>query len=397
MKVLQVLDKQARDGGVAVHVEALSRGLRDRGVAVETLRLHPRDAPAPSPREGDRHRLPFTYGVRQGMLAAAGLDAILDEVRPDIVHLHGAFTRFSHVLLERLQARGPLVATLHDTRPFCYAMTRLYRPTGQPCQRVCGAGCFATGCLRPDGLVDSVRWLRRWRVDSQALRAWAALPRLIAPSQFIADLAARHGFRRDRLEVVPHATPPVDAAAWPRDDPPLIVFAGRMVEDKGPLVLLRALAALEPRPWRAVLIGGGPLAAEVDTRIDRLGLRSRVEAVGQQAPAAVEAMLARARLVVMPSLVAESFGLSGLEALAAATPVIAFAHGGVLEWLRDGRNGLAIEPFDAAGLSTAIARLLDDEALARRLGEAGREDVRRGHDPARTLDRMLAIYEALTS
>ncbi|MEK8051126.1 glycosyltransferase family 4 protein [Ideonella sp. DXS22W] len=391
-RVLQVLDKAPGEGGVAVHVQWLSEGLAQAGWEVHTLRLHGAAVP---PRAGlDRHRLPFSYGRSGAWRHAAALDAVLADARPDLVHLHGATTRLAHPLLARLAAAQPLVATLHDTRLFCYAMTRRFAPDGSPCTRTCGPACFGSGCMRPAGALDALRWQRRQRVDAAALAVWRQLPRVLVPSTYLAALALQHGFAPQALRVLPHPAALPSQSPQPRDTPPLVAYVGSLIELKGPLALLDALERLGDRPWQAVIAGTGPLAGEIARRIARPPLAGRVRLEGALAGrAAVDALMARARVVAVPSLAAESFGLAGLEALAAGTPVVAFAQGGVMQWLRDGENGLAVAPFDTAAFAAALARLIDDADLATRLGRAGRAQVAAQHQPAAALAACAAVYD----
>lgn len=395
-RVLQVLDKAPGEGGVAAHVQWLSDALAQAGWEVHTLRLH--GDPPPPPTGEDRHRLPHSYGRLGAWRRGTALERVLADVQPALVHLHGATTRLAHPLLARLAAALPLVATLHDTRLFCYAMTRRFVPDGTPCTRTCGRGCFTSGCMPVDGAVDGLRWLRRQRIDAAALAVWRRLPLVVVPSDYMAALAVQHGFAPQALRVVAHpALLPALPMAAPNAEPPLVAYVGSLLPLKGPLALLDALARLGTRPWQAVIAGAGPLAAEIERRIAQPPLAGRLVRVGPLAGRAeVDALLARARVLALPSLAAESFGLAGVEALAAGTPVVAFAQGGVLQWLRDGENGLAVPPFDIAAFAAALARLLDDAALAARLGAAGRVQVRAKHAPEAVLAAYQAIYaEAL--
>ncbi|MFN2369970.1 MAG: glycosyltransferase family 4 protein, partial [Candidatus Krumholzibacteriia bacterium] len=139
------------------------------------------------------------------------------------------------------------------------------------------------------------------------------------------------------------------------------------------------------------LAGAGPLSGELAAW--RAGLRHpdhvRIEGFVERP----EAFLAELDLLLMPSH-AEGFGLAAAEAQAAGLPVIAGDASSLPEIVADGTTGLLVPPGDAAALATALRRLLDDPALARRLGAAGRARVLAEFPRGRTLDRLLALTAA---
>ena len=402
MRILQVLDKAPHDGGVAVHVAELSASLRARGHEVETLRVHDPAAEAPAVAPGDNLRLPWSYGPLTTLRHGAELERQLQRFAPALVHVHGAFSAFSAGSLRRAAAAAPVLGTLHDTRAFCFHMTRRFVPTGEPCQRRCGAGCMTSGCVRPRDMVDGLRLARRWWVDRVNLRHWATLDRVVVPSAYLGQLAMQHGVPAERLRVVPHGTrlaasgDGAEPASAATQRPPVIAFVGALVDYKGVRELVQAFALLGDRPWRAVLVGDGPLAGELPHWLAASGLSDRVLLRGWLADrAAVADLLRSARLLVLPSVVPESFGLVGIEALAVGTPVVSFGLGGVREWLHDGEEGLLAQPFDATDLARQIGRLLDDAPLAAQLGRCGRQRVRERFEAGQAFQRLLAVYQEL--
>ena len=103
-----------------------------------------------------------------------------------------------------------------------------------------------------------------------------------------------------------------------------------------------------------------------------LGLAGRVHFLGQRDD--IPDLLAALDIFVLPSH-SEGVSLALLEAMAAGLPVIATAVGGLPEVVTDGVNGLLIPPQDPEALAQALARLLDDPALAKKLGENARQHV----------------------
>lgn len=160
-------------------------------------------------------------------------------------------------------------------------------------------------------------------------------------------------------------------------DRQVIGVVGRLHPSKGHPVFLRAAARLaQERPSVEAAIVGGPAPGrekyehELHSLAAALGLHDAVRFAGHQSDPIP--WLDALDVVVLPAHV-EGLPLVLVEAMALGKPVVASAVGGVPELIEDGRSGLLVRPGDADALAAAIARVLDDPALAARLGAAGRE------------------------
>jgi glycosyltransferase involved in cell wall biosynthesis len=197
-----------------------------------------------------------------------------------------------------------------------------------------------------------------------------------------ADMAARLvalGAAPDRVQVMPMG---VDvervrkAAAGEQREPHRLVFAGRLVEKKGAAVLLDALAELDGVDWRLDLVGDGPLRAELARSAAALG--DRVTFRGQLTSEELARTMARASIVVVPSVPAASGDQDGLpvvllEAMTLGCAVIASALPGLDEALTDGETGVLVPAGDAGALRKALRELLGDPDRRERLGRAAAE------------------------
>jgi glycosyltransferase involved in cell wall biosynthesis len=156
--------------------------------------------------------------------------------------------------------------------------------------------------------------------------------------------------------------------------PPLIAAVSRHDPHKGWDVLLGALDCLRRQgvPYRACLAGGGPQLTADRELARRLGLGGgSVEILGEVPDPF--ALLRRADVFVLPSRAEQSGSLSLLEALQAGCAVVASRVDGIPEDVTDGASALLVEPGDPAALAGALARLLGDSGLRRRLGTAARK------------------------
>jgi glycosyltransferase involved in cell wall biosynthesis len=204
-----------------------------------------------------------------------------------------------------------------------------------------------------------------------------------------AGVAARTCRARDTV-VIPTA---VDAAAAPparhAGSPPRVITVGRLAAPKDTVTLVRALARVPGRPFRATIVGDGPDRPAVEAEIRAAGLEGVVELAGERQD--VPDLLADADVFALSSR-SEGAPISVLEAMAAGLPVVASAVGGVPEIVAHGATGLLVPPGDAAALAEALEQLLADPALRRRLGEAGRERVRERFDLTELRRAHVELY-----
>ncbi len=203
----------------------------------------------------------------------------------------------------------------------------------------------------------------------------------IAVSSYTAGLVRATGVEPRRLHVVANGTDVPDDAAPLAAERPSVVTVARIEERyKGHDVMVRAfalvLAQVPDAEW--VVIGDGSLRPRIEALARSYGIAGSVRFLGAVDDRERDEWLRRATLLAMPSrlpppgFAGEGFGIAYLEAGAHGKPVVAGAVGGALDAVRDGETGLLVDPLDPVAVAGAIARLLRDEELARRLGAAGR-------------------------
>ena len=153
----------------------------------------------------------------------------------------------------------------------------------------------------------------------------------------------------------------------------VIGFVGRLVPQKGLSYLLAAAELLQARysNLRFVIVGDGPLRTELTIATTSSG-NNRFYFLGERSD--VPRLLELFDVLVVPSEW-EPFGIVNLEAMAAAKPVVAFDVDGIPEAIVHGETGLLVPHRDSRALASAIAKLLDDTSLRRRMGAAGRQRV----------------------
>lgn len=233
------------------------------------------------------------------------------------------------------------------------------------------------------------------RTLARADRVVVSDPAMIAGSRFLAPIEAKctvlpFGCDTDywgALDAGQQAAAATIRARMPR----LVLAVGRLVTYKGYEVLLRAVQRLDAQ---AVIIGEGPLRGHLEQVARDLGIAGRVTLPGALARDDLKLYMHAARVFAFPSVnAAETFGIAQLEAMASGLPVVNTALTTAVPGIaRDSLEGLTVPPDDSDALASAIGRLLDDPALARRLGDAARTRACVDFGLTRFLSRAEAVY-----
>lgn len=263
----------------------------------------------------------------------------------------------------------------HNFVPNYYAVIALAWPCGR--RRVLVNTCHNMGARLSNA---RLRWLYRL---SLARTTRVAMVGAQVHEHFVDSGLVR----ADRAEVLLNGIPTRRFASGPEarlaarvilglaPDAVLIGSVGRLVALKHHRLLLElmpALAAACPTV-ELVLLGDGPLRAELEALADSLSIRGRVHFLGARDD--VAQLLPALDVFALPSLT-EGLSIALLEACATGLAIVATAVGGNPEIVTDGRTGLLVPPDDREAMRNALEALLNDDALRARLGSAARDWVR---------------------
>ena len=246
---------------------------------------------------------------------------------------------------------------------------------------------------------------RAWPAFRRVLLSAAVLPCVSRATAIQFGASPRARVVPDGLAIDPRRAPraAARAALGVPDDAPVIAVLGRVSGWKGQDVLVRALAEPELSARGAVALIAGSAWPGAEERTDAvrelaraLEVEARVRFVGFRDD--VENVYGAADIVAVPSTAPDPLPGAAIEAAAAGCAVVASAHGGLPEIIRDGRTGRLVAPGDPSALARATAQLLDDPGARARLGAAAAADVRERFAPSRLLETVHALYhEVLTA
>lgn len=336
------------------------------------------------------------------------------DVKVLTAHYQGLPTRESDEGVDVIRLRSwrgqPFRASLPEMASFVLAslwagrrLTRVWQPDAIHAHFAVPAGASAWALSRltrtpylltahlgdvPGGVPEKTeRWFR-W-IQPFTHRIWREAKRVVAVSNYTRDLALKH--YDVPIDVIPNG---VDVSALAPieiklNDPPRIVFAGRFVEQKNPLLVPRVLATLKNLRWDCSMLGDGILLEATRAEIERLGLSDRVHLPGWVTPQNVLDELARADILFMPSR-AEGLPVVGVQALASGLALVVGRAGGFADLVTDGENGSLRDPDDADGFASSLRGLLSNPAA---LLSARQKSLQLAQ--AFDIERVVDAYEKL--
>jgi glycosyltransferase involved in cell wall biosynthesis len=243
----------------------------------------------------------------------------------------------------------------------------------------------------------------RWRYWLNRLTA-PTTDRVTCVSQQVADFVVDQvGIPQNKVVVIPNGVEVPDVDRFPGSrgartelglpiDQVVVGTVARLDPVKRLDVLFQALGSLPD--VSSVIIGDGPERARLMALSDRIEPTGRIHFAGQQGD--VRPWLAAMDVFALSS---DWEGMSNalLEAMAAGLPIVATAVGGTPDVVVDGVTGLLVPPRDSSALAKAIATLVRDPDLRRRMGQAGRERVLQHFSVERMVERTQNLYEQLLS
>ena len=308
--------------------------------------------------------------------ARRGMEAVLDEVRPDVVHLHNVYHQLSPSVLRPLRERGvPAVMTVHDYKLVC--PTYLFLDKGSLCE-ACLGGHFTQAVrrrCRNGSLVQSGLMAAETAVHTRR-GSYDPIGVFLCPSEFLRGKLTEGGVYPDRLRLLHNF---IDTSAAVPAGPPggPVVYAGRLSHEKGVDVLVRAAALLPDVP--VVVAGDGPQRRELEALAHEVA-PGRVRFTGRLPKRDVAELVAAASVVAVPSRCYENQPLAVLEAFAAGVPVA------------DGVTGALAPPDDPPALAAAVTAVRQAPSGGRELGARGRAAVLSGYAADTHLEALLSAY-----
>jgi glycosyltransferase involved in cell wall biosynthesis len=371
MRLLFVHDRFGAMAGAEVNLQLTAAELKTRGHTVALLH-------GPATGKGESAWIdlfPDRFSLVEADNSPATQNA-LEAFDPEAVYIHKMSD--GSVLKALVNSGVPIARMVHDHDLYCMRSYKYFPLTRTICTR--GAGwrcifpCGATVARNRHGKLP-FKWVS-YLARKREIALNRHFARMVVATDYMRDELLRNGFDPRRIEIhapVPRAEDAATIASF--SDRNLIIYSGQVIRGKGVDVLLESLARVR-QPFECLIFGDGNHRWYCEELNRKLGLSNRVRFMGYVPPAELQKFYADASVAVVSSVWPEPFGAVGLEAMRHGLPVVAFAAGGIKEWLLDGKNGFLVPWMDRAQFAGRIDRLLADKSLARELGARGRQLLR---------------------
>lgn len=273
---------------------------------------------------------------------------LLDDFKPEVVHLNNIHTHLSPIIAELAHNRGiKVVWTLHDYKLLCprYDCLRNGNDICELCFNGDKSSCKTYKCMKGSTLASLIGYKEATTWNRRRLEACTDV--FICPSKFMAQKMIQGGFTSKKLIPLCNF---IDIDKCKKDTyvkENYYCYVGRLSHEKGVKTLIKAAQKLS---YKLVIIGGGPLSDELKNETTN----ANIEFVGYKQWDEIKEIVSKARFSVIPSEWYENNPLSVIEAQCLGTPVLGARIGGIPELIENGVTGMTFESRNVNDLTSKL-------------------------------------------
>ena len=322
------------------------------------------------------------------------VERLIDDIRPDIGHVHVIDHWISPSVLYGLRSKGiPIVKSVNDHKLVCPNYL-LYNPnTGKVCEKCIDGNyyhCFVDRChknsIASSALLSTAMYFHKWMGVYQNL-----VDIYMVSNRHKRDTLIRAGYDPSKIRLVPH---PINLKVYNPESTfeNYFLYFGRFTQEKGLMTLLKAMKKIPE--IKLALIGAGPQEQELVSFARAEGL-ANVVFHGPKWGEDLKPFIAKARFIVVPSEWYEGAPMAIYQSLAMGKAVIGAEIGGIPDAIIENVNGLLFKPGDSIDLGLKIKSLWHNVSRTVEMGKKGREIAEREFSTERYYKRIKRIYDDL--
>ncbi|MFU2486563.1 glycosyltransferase family 4 protein [Thauera sp. WH-1] len=339
---------------------------------------------------GIKGRLNGAFSTPWNPIMARALSAKVDELRPDVVHVHNTFPLISPAIFHSIGKRAAKVLTLHNYRLFCPAAIPMRN--GRVCTECLDRhsalpslvhGCYRGSRIATTPLAISVELHRMIGTWTKQVDAFICL------TEFQRQVMVSAGLPAEKVHVKPNFYPGNPAVVPWVKRLPYVVFVGRLTAEKGVVNLLRAWQAWGTGAPELRLVGSGELHPELERMAEGLPVRF----LGQLSAEYAQAEIANARLQILPSECFEGFPMVVREAFAFGTPAGVSNIGPLPSIVEHGKSGIVFQPANPQSLLQEVRTAWEAQGLLEHLGQGARAEFEGKYTEETNYATLMEIYQ----
>ncbi len=320
------------------------------------------------------------------------MEKALDDFKPDIVHLNNFQRQLSASIIKPIKKRNiPIVFTAHDLQAICPAIVMLDNEKNicDKCINGKYMNCIKGKCVKNSSLKSLLgaiegKYYRNKKIYTKQI------DKIITPSKYFKTMLVKDGVKADRVEIL-HNFIDVDEYSAKIEDEGYAFYYGRLAKEKGIFNLLNAINKVKNK--KLLIAGEGPDKEKIEKYIIENNLKQNVKLLGYLKTNQIKEYVRKARVIIVPSICRENCPYSILETLAIGRPIIGSNLGGIPELVVNNECGYIYN--DEKTLIEKLEKLLNDEALAKKMGENAKKIANEKFSKDAYYSKIITLYEQL--
>lgn len=386
-------------GGLERYVKTLSEGLSKRGHLVTVCTIKSKHLPSFEEQKGVRiirvdgffQSIPFLFADRtkryhppiQDWLITRKLKELIEETKPDIIHVHGWILH--SVLPLKKKYNIPLIVTLHDYGLFCPKKSMM-KSDNQICNKPFSTDCIKCG-LKPYGSVKSFLGYLGVKSNKHMLKR---VDKFIAVSQYVKEVHSMHlELNEEKIVVIPNFYKEENVNSNKEEMLPekFILFAGSLMHDRGTDVLIKAYNTIKTKT-KLVIIGAEHPQYSYKSAGNVIVIKNAPHEIVMKA-------CDRCSFLVIPSITPAACPTIALEAMSRKKAIIASDVGGLKDIVINATTGFLIPPGNSKALANAMRFLLRNPQKSKEMGKKGWDLFIKRFSLSSVLPKIEKLYEEL--
>jgi glycosyltransferase involved in cell wall biosynthesis len=345
-----------------------------------------------SGQKGIIYNLKLSLDLIYSFSAKRKIARLIDDVRPDLAHIHNIYHHLSSSILCLLKKKKiPTVMTIHDYKIICpnYSLFTNNQYC-QKCRRHKYFNAVRYRCIKNSYLKSFLACLEMYFCKITKIYT-KNIDLFIAPSRFVKKRLIDFGIKKDKITYLPHA---INLKKFDSrySKGHYILYFGNLTHKKGVQVLLKAAQYI---PTTAVKIAGsGPYQQNLKNLVKTYRLKN-VGFLGYKKNNELAGIVKNAYLVIIPSLWPEASSLVAYEASKASKPILASKIGALPEIITDNKTGILFSPGNHRELAEKIKYLLANPEIAKKIGQNAKEKIDTFNNENSHYQKIIKIYRQL--